>query len=442
MIQVHVGQCGCQLGDEFWWQLREGGFEPGGPSAAAASASKRSSGGALPSSSASFSSPSSSDSSSSSAGNSSTSPPSPAVFVDSEPKVVQHLRCPPRPDGVVFEQNGRGNNWAFGYSGSASLCDGALEAIRREVERRDVVRGFNLVHGLSGGTGSGLGSRLVGSLRASFPKLYLLTTSIGGSNFGDTCLQPYNTLLTLQALQDNADVICYYNNDDVGQLLASASSQKHAAGRGAAAAAAAREPFRFSVADTNRLIAQCMVGLFAPVTSPVNGGRAGAGFSNAVMQRRAFDPGEFVSTTVPLPSAKYVSVRCALLPHDTILSSASPSRALVDGVSRAFSKYRQNLRPVQNFAAYWVARGELGPNPKRSGGSASRLSSGNSSVGAVAASQEPHLAARTGPNPPPLSERHLFHPLSMDIMKVLPFAGWNATPIAGWTSCPSRVEVE
>ena len=348
---------------------------------------------------------------------SSGKPHSPAVFVDSEPKVVQNLRCPPRDSNIIFEQSGRGNNWAFGFKESEKLCDLTLEAVRQEVERRPSVVGFNMVHGLSGGTGSGLGSRVIAQLREEYPKLFLLTTSVGGSNFGDTCLQPYNTLLTLKALQDNADAICFYSNDEVGELLRSEAKQTahSVTGRGGGR----NEPFVFTVPDTNRLIARGMVGLFAPtIVSSHNG----SGSSSGSLTHRKFDAGSFVTAVAPLSSSKYVYVRSALQPRNSILSSASPARALADEVSRAFKKYRHNTQPVHNFAAFWVARGDAD----------------------VAATATTYATVRKGKSKQQqafqrlpattLREEDLFHPLSREIMKKMPFARWNPHPATGLVS--------
>ena len=152
MIHMHVGQCGCQLGDEFWVQMQKGFRNTGVFSQS--KLQRASSGGARSTESTAMQ----------------LLPP--AVFVDSEPKVVHHLRSTPRASNVVFEQSGRGNNWAFGYEGSERLCELTMDSVRQELERqRTAAHGFNIVHGLSGGTGSGLGSRIVARLREEYPKL-------------------------------------------------------------------------------------------------------------------------------------------------------------------------------------------------------------------------------------------------------------------------------
>ena len=51
-----------------------------------------------------------------------------------------------------------GNNWAIGhYTDGAKMIDRVLDAVRIEVEACDCIQGFNVIHSIGGGTGSGLG---------------------------------------------------------------------------------------------------------------------------------------------------------------------------------------------------------------------------------------------------------------------------------------------
>lgn len=138
--------------------------------------------------------------------------PSGFVFVDSEPKVVRgivqegastHLPFVSLNGSIVWDHNGRGNNWAWGYTGLAShvgraslspageaagasatgsagqpLWKRAIDAIRRQAEVCELgmsAPSSTLVfaHSLGGGTGSGLGSRLLEVCRDEFPKCVL-----------------------------------------------------------------------------------------------------------------------------------------------------------------------------------------------------------------------------------------------------------------------------
>jgi len=106
---------------------------------------------------------------------------------------------------AIFNQNGRGNNWALGYSSTyrekpktestfstdneTTLYEKVMEMLRVKAERADFYRGTLLFHSLAGGTGSGLGSRLIESYRDYFgSSSYLMTVSIWPTSSGETPL--------------------------------------------------------------------------------------------------------------------------------------------------------------------------------------------------------------------------------------------------------------
>ena len=67
-----------------------------------------------------------------------------------------------RPDNFEFGQSGAGNNWAKGhYTEGAELVDAVLDVMRKECENFDCLQGFQLMHSLGGGTGSGMGNLLI-----------------------------------------------------------------------------------------------------------------------------------------------------------------------------------------------------------------------------------------------------------------------------------------
>ena len=79
----------------------------------------------------------------------------------------------------VFGQSGAGNNWAKGqYTEGAELVDSVLDVVRREAETCDCMQGFQLLHSLGGGTGSGMGSLLLLKLRDDYPDRLMNTFSV------------------------------------------------------------------------------------------------------------------------------------------------------------------------------------------------------------------------------------------------------------------------
>ena len=96
-----------------------------------------------------------------------------AVLVDLEPGTMDSVRSGPygaifRPDNFVFGQSGAGNNWAKGhYTEGAELVDSVMDVVRRETETCDCLQGYQMVHALGGGTGSGLGTLLINKVTAA-----------------------------------------------------------------------------------------------------------------------------------------------------------------------------------------------------------------------------------------------------------------------------------
>lgn len=191
-VFLHVGQCGNQIGFQFWKQMLNE-VEKG-----ADTAFDRYTGMAR------------------------------AIMVDSEPKVVRFPfkdRSNPlypslNPDNCIEQNDGRGNNWAMGYrdapvGSTPPLCELTMNSHRKEVERCDMYRGTVMMHSVAGGTGSGLGSKLAEKIKEEYPSCFLLTTSVLPSSQGDTPLQDYNACLTLSHINEVADGIIYFENDEV-----------------------------------------------------------------------------------------------------------------------------------------------------------------------------------------------------------------------------------
>jgi len=85
-----------------------------------------------------------------------------------------------------------------------------------------VLQGFMLLHSIAGGTGSGLGSFLLERLNDRFPKKLIQTYSVfpDTQNAGDVVVQPYNSLLALKRLTQNADSVVVLDNGALSRIAA------------------------------------------------------------------------------------------------------------------------------------------------------------------------------------------------------------------------------
>lgn len=153
-----------------------------------------------------------------------------AILVDLEPRVVASS-----PNIFNFENifvttegTGAGNNWAHGYYEANKSKHDILEIIQREAEGCDSLETFNLMHSVAGGTGSGFGSLLIQELRDQFPKQIISSYSILPTNEdgSDVVVQPYNTILSLSYLDKFCDSIIVMDNHALGKVSMDSSRSR------------------------------------------------------------------------------------------------------------------------------------------------------------------------------------------------------------------------
>jgi tubulin gamma len=151
-----------------------------------------------------------------------------ALLIDLEPRVVNKLahmgayRKLFNPENVFVAQDGggAGNNWASGYRQGEEHYEQILDMIDRESDNSDSLEGFVLTHSIAGGTGSGMGSYLLERLNDHFPKKLIQTYSVFPSwtEESDVVVQPYNSLLTLKRLTLNADAVVVLDNTALNRI--------------------------------------------------------------------------------------------------------------------------------------------------------------------------------------------------------------------------------
>ncbi|MCJ1329163.1 gamma-tubulin [Thelotrema lepadinum] len=153
-----------------------------------------------------------------------------AILVDLEPRVIQGIQSGPykniyNPENFFVSKDGSGaaNNWGAGYAAGDSVQEEIFDMIDREVDGSDSLEGFMLLHSIAGGTGSGLGSYLLERMNDRYPKKLIQTysvfpdTSAGG---GDVVVNPYNSLLAMKRLTENADSVVVLDNGALSRIAA------------------------------------------------------------------------------------------------------------------------------------------------------------------------------------------------------------------------------
>ena len=78
-----------------------------------------------------------------------------------------------------------------------------------------------LLHSIAGGTGSGLGSFLLEKLNDRFPKKLIQTYSVfpDMTSGSEVVVQPYNSLLALRRLTQNADSVVGLSDFGSGTVM-------------------------------------------------------------------------------------------------------------------------------------------------------------------------------------------------------------------------------
>ncbi|KAK3082972.1 hypothetical protein FSP39_010365 [Pinctada imbricata] len=163
--------------------------------------------------------------------------------------------------------------------GEEHIIETTMEKVRREIELCDAYSGCVVMHSLSGGTGSGLGSKLIEMLRDQYPMNHLMSCTFAPHASGESPLQNYNALLTLSTLQRNTDCVILTHNDDVLSRL-----QK------------SKESVSFTNINDN--IAAALCGVFLPTDSlkPKSGISIGT------------EPWEMMRSICPMPGNKFVQL--------------------------------------------------------------------------------------------------------------------------------------
>jgi tubulin gamma len=141
---------------------------------------------------------------------------------------------------VAQEGSGAGNNWAAGYAAGDQVQEEIFDMIDREADGSDSLevcsllvngilvrmlrqgsQGFMLLHSIAGGTGSGLGSYMLERMNDRFPKKLIQTYSVfPDAQAADVVVNPYNSLLTLRRLTQNADSVVVLDNGALSRIVA------------------------------------------------------------------------------------------------------------------------------------------------------------------------------------------------------------------------------
>lgn len=148
------------------------------------------------------------------------------IFMDFPAAAMNHIVESPLgpffdPEAFIVDLLPIENTFGQSYHGPAAgaLCNSYMKKMRKHMEMCDSFQGFQIINGLAGGTGSGLTSLILEETKSALPNKQLFTYSVfPDKHHGDVVLQPYNSVLGIHRLIENADASIAFHNASVSNL--------------------------------------------------------------------------------------------------------------------------------------------------------------------------------------------------------------------------------
>ncbi|XP_049811882.1 tubulin epsilon chain-like isoform X2 [Schistocerca nitens] len=214
-----------------------------------------------------------------------------ALCIDMEDSVVANYRNGPLRN--IFDKAclltnypGSGNNWAEGNLSHGRRYASKIEnLLRKSAESCDQLHGFLLLFSVGGGTGSGLGSSLLPLLSDIFPDVHRLVTCVYPAGNDDVITAPYNAALATQQLTDHADCVFPVGNK---ALIDICSRMRRSRDEEVVRRIVRSKPFQ----DMNHIIVHMLLNL-----------TSGARFPGTLN----VDMGDIPTNMVPFPGLHYIS---------------------------------------------------------------------------------------------------------------------------------------
>ena len=211
--------------------------------------------------------------------------------------------------------------------------DQLIETIRKESEQCDALQSFFLLHSSGGGTGSGLGSAVLGMLEEEYPDICRFAVSImPAAEDGDVVTAAYNSLLTTQHLAEHADCVLPVDNRALLDLCARAVKTRQRASV-TQALTDKKHPF----AGMNNIIANTMANLTRCVSLDADS----SSFDSSMRFDGPLnvDINEISVNLVPFPRLHFLTA--SLTPLSTTIEMQASSRRLDQLFSDAFTPGNQ-----------------------------------------------------------------------------------------------------
>nr|XP_057946105.1 tubulin epsilon chain-like [Doryrhamphus excisus] len=252
-----------------------------------------------------------------------------AVLVDMEEGVVSEILQGPLRDvfdstQLLTDVSGAGNNWAVGHlTYGSTYREEILDKLRKAAEQCDCLQSFFLLHSMGGGTGSGLGTKVLSLLKDEFPEVCRIVTPVYPSSEDDVIISPYNSILAMRELTENADCVLPVENQALVEILNKIKQTSHRGQSGAIRKDGIERPFD----AMNNIVAKMLLNM-----------TSSARFEGTLNM----DVNEITMNMVPFPRLHYLVP--SLSPLHSLADIHAPTRSLDQMFADAFSKGHQLMK--------------------------------------------------------------------------------------------------
>lgn len=272
-----------------------------------------------------------------------------AVLVDMEEGVVNQILQGPLREvfdstQLLTDVSGSGNNWAEGHiTYGSTYREQIVERLRKTAEHCDCLQCFFLIHSMGGGTGSGLGTRVLSLLEEEFPQVCRIVTSIYPSVEDDVVTSPYNSVLAMRELTEHAHCVLPVENQSLVDIVNRIRHMSYSGKAGSViktdtsvisgqgGLTVAEKPFD----AMNNIVANLLLNI-----------TSSARFEGSLNM----DLNEIAMNLVPFPRLHYLVP--SLTPLYTLADVNVPPRRLDQMFSDAFSKDHQLIRADPKHSLY------------------------------------------------------------------------------------------
>ncbi|KAI4836904.1 tubulin epsilon chain [Plasmodium brasilianum] len=147
-----------------------------------------------------------------------------AILIDTETGVANEIMkssiSPYFDENNIFTQHsGAGNNWSQGYMYYGKMYETLIDnIIRKNVEKCDSLQSFYITSSLGGGTGSGLGSYILEMLSDNYKQIKF-SNCVFPSACDDVITSPYNSFFALTKIHEFSNCVLPVSNDALLDIL-------------------------------------------------------------------------------------------------------------------------------------------------------------------------------------------------------------------------------